>query len=97
MAPASLDLETINLSGLADRSVSVEVIQPGDVLDVTMVTDYAKLTTTDHAAPRGRRRSGGCSAGWPSERGGAGGGAGRTGAQRREHRAGRVPHSLHHA
>ncbi len=46
MAPKSMDLEMINLSQLADRSVSVEVIQPGDVLDVTMVTDYAKLTTT---------------------------------------------------
>jgi polysaccharide export outer membrane protein len=41
-----LDLETINLGGLADHSVSVEVIQPGDVLDVSMVTDYSKLTTT---------------------------------------------------
>jgi polysaccharide biosynthesis/export protein len=46
MAPASMDLETINLSGLTDRSVSIEVIQAGDVLDVTMLNDYAKLTTT---------------------------------------------------
>jgi polysaccharide biosynthesis/export protein len=46
MAPASMDLETINLSGLADRSVSVEVIQPGDVLELTMLNDYAKLTMT---------------------------------------------------
>ena len=46
MAPAPLNLDTINLSGLADQSVSAEVIQPGDVLDVTMVTDYTKLTTT---------------------------------------------------
>jgi polysaccharide biosynthesis/export protein len=46
MAPASMDLETINLSGLADRSVSVEVIQPGDLLEITMINDYAKLTTT---------------------------------------------------
>ena len=46
IATAPLNLETINLSGLADRSISAEVIQPGDVLDVTMVTDYTKLTTT---------------------------------------------------
>ena len=45
-APATLDLEAINLSGLADQSISAEVIQPGDVLEVTMVTDYSKLTTT---------------------------------------------------
>ena len=44
-APA-LDLEAINLSGLTDQSVSAEVIQPGDVLEVTMINDYAKLTTT---------------------------------------------------
>jgi len=46
MAPAPLSLDTINLSGLADQSVSAEVIQPGDVLDVAMVTDYTKLATT---------------------------------------------------
>ncbi len=46
MAPATCDLEAINLGGLAEHSVSVEVIQPGDVLDVSMVTDYAKLITT---------------------------------------------------
>ncbi|MEN6452228.1 MAG: polysaccharide biosynthesis/export family protein [Thermoguttaceae bacterium] len=46
MAPRSTDPQSINLSGLADQSVSAEVIQPGDVLDVTMITDYSKLTTT---------------------------------------------------
>jgi polysaccharide biosynthesis/export protein len=46
IAPAPLNLDTINLSGLADQSVSAEVIQPGDVLEVAMVTDYAKFTTT---------------------------------------------------
>ncbi len=45
-APAALDLQTINLSGLTDRSISTDVIQPGDMLDVSMVTDYTKLTTT---------------------------------------------------
>jgi len=46
LAPPVLDLETINLAGLTDQSVSAEVIQPGDVLEVTMVTDFTKLTTT---------------------------------------------------
>ncbi len=46
MAAAPLNLEAINLGGLADRSVSAEVIQPGDLLEITMVTDYTKLTTT---------------------------------------------------
>ncbi|MBN1396096.1 MAG: polysaccharide biosynthesis/export family protein, partial [Pirellulales bacterium] len=45
-APATMDLEAINLSGLAEQSISTEVIQPGDVLEVTMITDYSKLTTT---------------------------------------------------
>lgn len=46
IAPNVLDLETINLSGLSDQSVSAEVIQPGDVLDVTMINDFTKLSTT---------------------------------------------------
>jgi polysaccharide biosynthesis/export protein len=46
VAPKTLDLEAVDLAGLANNSVSVEVIQPGDVLDVSMVTDYAKLATT---------------------------------------------------
>ncbi len=46
VAPPTFDLNAINLSGLSNESVSVEVIQPGDVLEVTMVTDYSKLTTT---------------------------------------------------
>jgi polysaccharide biosynthesis/export protein len=46
IAPSVLDPETIDLSGLSDQSVSAEVIQPGDVLDVAMITDYMKLTTT---------------------------------------------------
>jgi polysaccharide biosynthesis/export protein len=46
IAPSSPNMETINLANLANRSVSREVIQPGDVLDVAMVTDYTKLTST---------------------------------------------------
>lgn len=46
MAPATPSLDTLNLAGLSDQSVSAEVIQPGDVLDVSMVTDYAKYTTS---------------------------------------------------
>ncbi len=45
-APAALNLEAINLSGLANNSVSVDVLQPGDVLDVSMVNDYSNLTTS---------------------------------------------------
>ncbi|MCD4727205.1 MAG: polysaccharide biosynthesis/export family protein [Pirellulales bacterium] len=45
-APATMDLEAINLSGLADQSISAEVIQPGDVLEVTMVTNYKEFATT---------------------------------------------------
>jgi polysaccharide export outer membrane protein len=46
MAPVAMDLDALNLSQLAERSVSAEVIQPGDLLEVTMVTDFTKLTTT---------------------------------------------------
>lgn len=44
-APPPLDLSAINLSSMANQSVSVEVIQPGDVLDISMLNDYAKLTS----------------------------------------------------
>jgi polysaccharide export outer membrane protein len=39
-------IDTINLSGLADRPAQTEVICPGDVLEVSILTDYNKLTTT---------------------------------------------------
>jgi polysaccharide biosynthesis/export protein len=45
-APPALDVGTLNLSGLVNNSVSVDVIQPGDVLDINMVTDYQKLETS---------------------------------------------------
>lgn len=45
VAPASMNLDSINLSSLADNGVSQDVIQPRDVLDVAMVTDYTKLTS----------------------------------------------------
>jgi polysaccharide export outer membrane protein len=34
------------LAGLTDTTVSREIIQLGDILEITMVTDYSKLTTT---------------------------------------------------
>jgi polysaccharide biosynthesis/export protein len=46
IAPPVMDLDSINLSGLTDQSVSADVIQPGDVLEVSMINDYAKLTAT---------------------------------------------------
>jgi len=47
LPPQTTNLETINLAGLADSTVPREVIQPGDVLEITMITDFAKLTATD--------------------------------------------------
>ena len=46
IAPAPVDMASFNLSGLSDQSVSADVIQAGDVLDVSLVTDYTKLATT---------------------------------------------------
>jgi len=39
-------IDAINLSGLADPPLQTDVICPGDVLEVSMVTDYSKLTTS---------------------------------------------------
>ena len=39
-------IDAINLSGLADAPLQTDVICPGDVLEVTMVTDFSKLTTS---------------------------------------------------
>lgn len=46
LAPSPVNTASINLAGLADTTVSREIIQLGDVLEVTMVTDYEKLTST---------------------------------------------------
>jgi len=46
MAPATMDLDALNLSGLVERSISTDVIQPGDLLEVSMITDFTKLTAT---------------------------------------------------
>ncbi|MGW8257552.1 MAG: polysaccharide biosynthesis/export family protein, partial [Thermoguttaceae bacterium] len=46
IAPLPQNVETINLSGLADTSISSKIIQPGDVLDVSIVTDFTKFTST---------------------------------------------------
>jgi len=42
--PAPID--TINLSGLADPPAQTDAICPGDVLEVSMLTDYSKLALT---------------------------------------------------
>jgi len=39
-------IDAMDLSGLADRALQTDVVCPGDVLEVTMVTDYSKLTTS---------------------------------------------------
>ena len=46
MAPAPLDLDSLNLSNLTEQSISSDVIQPGDVLNISMITDFTKLETT---------------------------------------------------
>lgn len=40
LAPARANIEEIDLSGLANHSVSSETVDLGDVLEVTIVTDY---------------------------------------------------------
>ena len=45
-APPAVNVEAIELAGLAGPSERFDAIQPGDVLEVTMVADFAKLTTT---------------------------------------------------
>jgi polysaccharide export outer membrane protein len=46
LAPSPQNVETANLGGLANSSISSQIIQPGDVLEVTMMTDYARLQTS---------------------------------------------------
>ena len=44
--PVAVNLDTLDLSSLAEHTADSEIVQPGDVLDVTMVTDFAKLIST---------------------------------------------------
>lgn len=46
MAPPVENVKRIDLSGLSNFSVSSELIDRGDVLEVTVLTDYARLPTT---------------------------------------------------
>ncbi len=46
VAKMPVPIDAINLSGLADPTVQADVVFPGDVLEITMVTDYSKLTTS---------------------------------------------------
>jgi polysaccharide biosynthesis/export protein len=46
LAPSPINAETINLAGLADTAVSSNIIQLGDVLEVSMVTDYERMAST---------------------------------------------------
>jgi len=45
LAPAVVNMEAIDLAGLSNPSDNPQRVQCGDVLDVTMVTDFTKLTT----------------------------------------------------
>jgi polysaccharide export outer membrane protein len=47
LAPSPVNPESINLAGLTDSTVSSEIIQLGDVLEVTMVTNYENMTPTN--------------------------------------------------
>jgi len=44
VAPGVVNMEAINLAGLSDSPENSQWIRCGDVLEVTMVTDFAKLT-----------------------------------------------------
>lgn len=44
-APATVNVEAIDLSRLASSPTDPDRIERGDVLEITMVTDYTKLTT----------------------------------------------------
>jgi polysaccharide export outer membrane protein len=46
MAPPVDNVQQIDLSGLSNFSVSNELIDRGDVLEVTILTDYARLPTS---------------------------------------------------
>ncbi|MEA1952677.1 MAG: polysaccharide biosynthesis/export family protein [Planctomycetota bacterium] len=46
MAPPVDNVQQIDLSGLSNYSISNELINRGDVLEVTILTDYARLPTS---------------------------------------------------
>ena len=46
LAPIAQNVEEIDLSRLPNYSVNSQLIDPGDVLEVTIVTDYGDLNTT---------------------------------------------------
>ena len=46
LPPRVIDVQKVNLSSVSDAPVSQEVVQPGDVIEVSMVTDYRELTST---------------------------------------------------
>ncbi|MGD0898155.1 MAG: polysaccharide biosynthesis/export family protein [Thermoguttaceae bacterium] len=45
-APVLENMEAIDLSRLAHNAINSETVEPGDVLDVSMVTNYSTLTST---------------------------------------------------
>ena len=46
VAKMPVPIDSIDLSGLADPAVQTDVICPGDLLEVTLVTDFSKWTTS---------------------------------------------------
>jgi len=46
MANIPVPIDAIDLSGLSDPAVQTDVVHPGDLLEVTLVTDFSKWTTS---------------------------------------------------
>lgn len=46
VAPRAINLQKVNLSSLSGSPISQETVQPGDVIEVSMVTDFTKLAST---------------------------------------------------
>ncbi len=46
MAKVPVSIDSLDLSKLADPSVQTDVVSPGDLLEVTLVTDFSKWTTS---------------------------------------------------
>jgi len=46
MANIPVPIDAIDLSGLSDPAVQTDVVHPGDLLEVTLITDFSKWTTS---------------------------------------------------
>ncbi|MGO8745052.1 MAG: polysaccharide biosynthesis/export family protein [Thermoguttaceae bacterium] len=46
LAPGAVNMEEVNIGKLTERGENPQLIQRGDVLEVSLITDFAKLTST---------------------------------------------------